>query len=334
MRPKARLVSHTKNPVGTILFTWVMSRSYCSVPSPEEWEDFLRGGKLEGYSLKDLGFSAEEEGARREARELFANLLEDDVPVLEMAEFVFSLDCPIALREQLVRHRVGVRFGGTEYLWGIPNLTDSSFWVQSSRARVLDVSEEEFFIPRSIGEDEERKVVMREVLGAIKEGYDKLLLLGCPPEDARYIIPTGTFHTLVWATNLRSLKQILRSRSCWLAQSELWGSIIRDVVQGLVSVSPLLRYVAYPPCVRRRKYRSCPAVAGVEERLQGRDPNPPCPLAMANEWLTPSEDPRSWKMIKGRGGRTLWEAPSEEARRRMREHMEEMKLIWGGGGGG
>ena len=103
------LLSQTAKILETIWNVWQASRT----------ED-----PIEPFSL---GLKDPEE--RTEIQELFFALMQEQVPILEMVEFIFLLEgVPVSLREQMVRHRMGIKFDDRLGVDIIPNLMDSTWW--------------------------------------------------------------------------------------------------------------------------------------------------------------------------------------------------------------
>lgn len=325
---EVELLSHTHYPVGVLLRAWMMNRGVTD-KSPEDWECFLNGDDCIDWR-KVLPEARTVSEARKLAKEMVRTIVEDNLPPCELIEFVWGLhNVAIAFREQLVRHRVGTKMGGSDWIWTIPDLHTSSYWVQSSRA--INFSDFTYFMPAAVLRDPKLREEYKEAMEHIREHYKRLLAMGVPVEDARYILPLGMQHDLVWATNLRSLHHILQARSCWLAQTDLWGPVIQSIARHLHAVSPLLGVAAKPPCYRRGSFHKCPYLSGVEERIKGADPNPPCPLAMVHEHtLEPHHDPKQgWTLLGNDRKLSNWQAPNEESARRLTSLLGVMGSIWG-----
>src|SRR4051812_12744835 len=89
-----RLLSWTANPIGTIYAEWVQSRTQDPVPEPAD---------VEGRMSTKQGLEH-----WQRVMDVFKQVIDMRMPLGETIDFVFLLEnVPVALREQLVRHRIG-----------------------------------------------------------------------------------------------------------------------------------------------------------------------------------------------------------------------------------
>lgn len=270
VEPRVTLLSHTKYPIETVWCEWTQSRTNDPIPSPSE---------VAARRLTEPGFDAE-------VLELFRNVVAMDMPVLETLDFVFLLeDVSIALREQLVRHRIGHAFGGRLGMDLIPDLAGgSSFWSQSMR--VLDMSdfaeEGKYHVPASVQDSPQALIVFRSAMHSVEDAYRTLIGWKIPPEDARGVIPLAATHRLTWKANYKALAAILRKRSCWIAQLGLWKPLIRGIASALRGVSEEFGQMLDPPCINGGRFTACPFEAEASSRAKGLDPGMPCPLHLHN----------------------------------------------------
>ena len=263
---KVELISHTENPIETLYHIWQVSR----------------GVGLEGVLPSDFKRLAQTDPTFREKMEkLFLDILNSAIPVSENINFTFTLhNISIALREQLVRHRIGVKHGESMGIDLIPELSSSTFWAQSMR--ILDmgnfVIDGGYEIPKSILQKGEQAIeAYQTFMASSAQVYKYLVDIGIPQEDARMVIPLAATHTITWTLNLSSLQHILKKRGCWILQLGLWEPIIRGIVEELsTKVSPLFHALIQPPCVKAGKYTGCCFILDNERRVDGRDPLPPC----------------------------------------------------------
>jgi thymidylate synthase (FAD) len=134
--------------------------------------------------------------------------------VLEHGNWTFKIKgVSRSLLAQLTRHRIGV-----------------SPTAQSQRyVKQYDV---EYIVPPSIMLDSTAAVVFGKALDQIDYAYAKLIELGIPQEDARYILPNACPTSLVLTMNLRSLMHLWKLRCDQHAQWEVRGLAerIRDMV--------------------------------------------------------------------------------------------------------
>ena len=213
-------------------------------------------------------------------KKFFEQIINEDIPLAEMIDFIFVLDeIPISLREQLVRHRIGVKVAGQAFCDIVPDLADSSFWSQSMR--VLDMGQfcvrKKYFIPESLkGHQVETYEIAME---NAEDAYQHLVAAGVPREDARNVIPLGATHRLIWKLNLAAIKHIMSKRGCWILQLGLWKPVIQGMVAELCKFSPAFRELASPPCMKGDDFKVCMFCENNYARIEGDvDPLPPCPL--------------------------------------------------------
>jgi hypothetical protein len=85
--------------------------------------------------------------------------------------------------------------------------------------------------------------------------------------------------TVQLSANIDTWKSIIGKRTCWLAQADLWGPIVKQVTSLLTLDEGLL------PCANGR----CPYAGDCVERLRGTDPGLPCPrhINLTKSWKSP-----------------------------------------------
>lgn len=122
--------------------------------------------------------------------------------VIEHAYFTFSIKgISRACTHQLVRHRI------------------ASYSQQSQR--YVDLRDADFVIPESIRNNGEALEAFRAAMRGAAEAYSKLLELGIPPEDARFVLPNATATNIVVTMNARELLHFFGLRCCLKAQWEI-----------------------------------------------------------------------------------------------------------------
>lgn len=150
---------------------------------------------------------------------------------LEHVSYTFAVDgVSRALTHQLVRHRL------------------ASFNQQSQRY-VKFSDGVETVKPHTVEENEEASRVFDEAIKAVIEGYQKLLDMGIPAEDARYLLPNAAETKIVITMNIRELLHFFSLRCCNRAQWE-----IREMAHKMLElVRPTASYIfmdAGAPCIR------------------------------------------------------------------------------------
>ena len=146
----------------------------------------------------------------------------------EFASYTFMIeDVSRAFTHQLVRHRVGVAFAqqsqravdmtGFDYVTG-PNIEQSGSFDQ--RAPI-----------------EGAEVIYDTVMDQINSGYQTLIQLGVPPQDARGVLPTNICTNIVFKANLRTLHEMALKRLCVKTQGE-FQDVFRAIREAVLVVHP------------------------------------------------------------------------------------------------
>lgn len=158
--------------------------------SPNEPSDLFEGAEYEKYQEQPASDGREGSDADR----LFRHIVNSGhTSTLEHINFTFALEgVSRVLLAQLTRHRVG--FG---------------FSVQSQRY-VSDASDKkkggfQYVLPPKVEAIEEAAAYYEELMGQLQEAYDKLVELGVPKEDARFVLPNGAATNITMTANLRAL---------------------------------------------------------------------------------------------------------------------------------
>ena len=153
------------------------------------------------------------------------------VSVIEHASFTFSIeDVSRAMTHQLVRHRI------------------ASYTQQSQRYVAYDTLEK-YVTPPSIARSTEAKKTFDETLAKISDTYQKLLKLGIPKEDARFILPNAAKTNIIVTMNARELRHFFNLRCCVRAQWEI-RQAATEMLRQVKKVAPTLFENAGPSCVK------------------------------------------------------------------------------------
>lgn len=275
MNVKVELVSGTAHPIETVYHVWEASKTDGPVPSVEE---IVRTPALQN-----------------KARELFWQVIRQKIPVGEHIGFIFMLsNVSVSFREQMVRHRVGVKVGdriGTDI---VPDLDQSSWWSQSMRIQDMGhfASRMQYRIPKTLDGKKvshplatNAKELWHNTMDSIELAYNALVHAGVPMEDARDIIPLGAQHRISWALNLQTLLHVLGKRGCWILQLGLWGPIISGMISELVAkVDSSFQELLVPPCINTKsQFSTCLYPVENQRRLDGQDDHPVCPLFVCRD---------------------------------------------------
>ena len=147
----------------------------------------------------------------------------------EHASFTFAIDgISRVASHQIVRHRI------------------ASFSQQSQR--YVKMNETEVVTPESVLCNPEALKLFQEQVERSHDTYIKLINLGVPPEDARFILPHGWETKLVLTMNARELHHFFSLRTCRRAQWEI-HELARRMLLLVRGVSPLLFNIAGPKCL-------------------------------------------------------------------------------------
>ena len=268
-----------------------------------------------------------------EDRILFFKLLDEGVPLMDMVEVLFLLeDIPISLREQLVRHRLGIKHDDKVGIDIIPDVMDSAFWVQSMRVINMGAfaTKGQYYIPESIRENKEGLEHYLEVLHQIQYAYNNLVNCGIPKEDARQVIPLGATHRMAWKLSMTAAKHICSKRSCWIAQLGMWKEIIQGMISELASIDTRFHDMVSPPCIINGEFTGCKFCIHNEKRVHGIEGEqmPPCPLylhqvqgsASINQHLRTSD---MWQYASGH-----WICKEPSGRTLMTRMKLEYETLW------
>jgi thymidylate synthase (FAD) len=150
--------------------------------------------------------------------------------VIEHASFTFSVeDVSRAMTHQLVRHRV------------------ASYSQQSQRYVTYDTLEK-YVTPPSINADAQTRKVFDDALENVSEAYRKLLKMGIPKEDARFILPNAAKTNIIVTMNARELRHFFNLRCCARAQWEI-REVAVEMLKQAKKATPILFENCGPTCV-------------------------------------------------------------------------------------
>ena len=194
-------------------------------PDPERLVAIAARSCISKRSAHEL--SSEPDGALR--RSLDKVLESGHESVIEHAYFTFSIKgISRACTHQLVRHRI------------------ASYSQQSQRH--VDLREAEFVIPESVRNNAEALEAFNAAMRAAAEAYSKLLGLGIPPEDARFVLPNATATNIVVTMNARELLHFFGLRCCLKAQWEI-RALANAMLELAKSAAPRIFERAGPYCL-------------------------------------------------------------------------------------
>ena len=339
MDPTVRLVSFTHAPIETLVHLWEQSRTEGETISVDDMVS--ERIELEAYpNLENHPYRTPDLDAVKKRTDerlaLFCQIMDADIPVAENVSFTFMLDnVSVALREQLVRHRIGAKAGerlGMDYA---PGLHDSTWWAQSMR--ILDMGKfaenGKYLIPETIKDNKEvttcfgmekgRKITVPELykdfMMVAGKTYENLVKAGVPMEDARNVIPLAATHRISWTLNLAALKHIVGKRGCWILQLGIWKSVIVGMIEAIAKeVHPVFRRLISPPCMKGNRFTGCHFEIDNKRRIDGLDEIPACSLYLHEE-----------SDMVGEASQAYYEDEDDARRRHYVSMVDEYSELWG-----
>ncbi|MEM0466066.1 MAG: FAD-dependent thymidylate synthase [Candidatus Thermoplasmatota archaeon] len=148
--------------------------------------------------------------------------------VVEHTYFTFAIsDVSRSLTHQLVRHRI------------------ASYAQQSQR--YVNLKEPNYVIPPTIARNKKMKKAYEETMQRIWDEYNKLLALGIPAEDSRYVLPNAACTNIIVTMNARSLLHFFELRCCQHAQWEI-RQLAQKMLAEVKKVAPTIFQHAGPMC--------------------------------------------------------------------------------------
>lgn len=146
----------------------------------------------------------------------------------EHASFSFAVSgVSRALTHELVRHRI-------------------ASYTQRSQ-RWLNETGFAYVTPPRISANAEAERIFTEAMAALRRDYARLLALGIPREDARFVLPNACTSQIMVTMNARSLRNFFSLRCCTRAQWEI-RRLANEMLSLVRQVAPGLFLKAGPPC--------------------------------------------------------------------------------------
>ncbi len=143
------------------------------------------------------------------------------VSVLEHASFTFAISgISRTCSHQLVRHRI-------------------ASYTQQSQRYVMQKTFD-YIIPKTIKrKDGEARKEFERVIEHTGEAYNKLIKIGIPKEDARFVLPNATETKIVVTMNARELLHFFKLRMSKDAQWEI-RELAKEMLKKVKKVSPII----------------------------------------------------------------------------------------------
>jgi len=169
------------------------------------------------------------ESSKKELQSILKHVMNlGHTSVIEHSCFTFAIsEVSRSLTHQLVRHRI------------------ASYAQQSQR--YVNLIEPLFVTPPKIKNHPEMKKAYEKTMQLIWEEYNRLLELGIPAEDARYILPNATSTNIMVTMNARSLLNFFELRCCLHAQWEI-RTLANKMLQLVQKEAPIIFSKAGPAC--------------------------------------------------------------------------------------
>lgn len=169
------------------------------------------------------------ESSKKELQSILKHVMNlGHTSVIEHSCFTFVIsEVSRSLTHQLVRHRI------------------ASYAQQSQR--YVNLIEPLFVTPPKIKNHPEMKKAYEKTMQLIWEEYNRLLELGIPAEDARYILPNATSTNIMVTMNARSLLNFFELRCCLHAQWEI-RTLANKMLQLVKKEAPIIFSKAGPGC--------------------------------------------------------------------------------------
>jgi thymidylate synthase (FAD) len=229
---KVTLLAHSPEPLRSV---YVAFRTCYSSKAPEEIWHEIESGRISKEDMAAFIRKYSEVG---------------HTSPFEQVWFEFAVSgISRALSHQLVRHRVGM-----------------SLEQQSQRYVKMKPDADSFVVPGSIAVNAEAAQEFEDALQRICDAYERLISLGVPAEDARYILPNAAKTNIKLTINLAALMHMCDIRLCTRAQWEFrrLAALMRAEV---MKVEPVLGSMLGIKCMPSRKgycdetldaYQACP----------------------------------------------------------------------------
>ena len=148
--------------------------------------------------------------------------------VIEHTSFTFAVsDVSRSLTHQLVRHRI------------------ASYAQQSQR--YVNLIKPNYVIPPKIASNKNMKKAYQDTMNIIWNQYNKLLEMGIPAEDSRYVLPNAACTNIMVTMNARSLLNFFELRCCLHAQWEI-RKLANMMLKELKKFAPIIFKNAGPTC--------------------------------------------------------------------------------------
>jgi len=206
----------------------------------------------------DIGVEVDSYGDERRQGEL-AEILFQDLPIREFVPVFLTIEGGSrSFWDQIDRSRIG---------W--------SFWEQSLRVRDLE-NNFEVVMPASFEGNVELIEAFNKDVEWLKSRYKYYAKL-VSREDARWIVPLHIVTRGSAQANLRSILNLISTRTCYFSQASHWGPVTNGIIDGLRRCLPKLmerKGILRLPC---DGMSACRFEKDLLDRVSDKS-NPLCPI--------------------------------------------------------
>jgi thymidylate synthase (FAD) len=113
--------------------------------------------------------------------------------------------------------------------------------------RYVNFEEPDYVIPPKIEKNEYMKDEYEKTMKLIWDQYNKLLDIGIPAEDSRYVLPNSACTNIIVTMNARSLLNFFELRCCLHAQWEI-RNLANKMLKEVKKIAPIIFKNAGPCC--------------------------------------------------------------------------------------
>jgi flavin-dependent thymidylate synthase len=111
--------------------------------------------------------------------------------------------------------------------------------------RMLNVEKFQYLSGPTIKNDALRKEIYDQTMERINNAYQSLIKLGANIEDARGVLPTNILTNIIAQFNLRTLSELVKSRSGYRTQDE-YRKVIEAMIAVVLEVHPWAKWFLTP----------------------------------------------------------------------------------------
>ncbi len=116
-------------------------------------------------------------------------------------------------------------------------------------------------LPPSIAHNDQARQLYNNVIDYIRNAYGRMLDLGIPPEDTRFLLPNACETELTVTMNARELMHFCHERLCTRAQWEI-RELAGEMAAAAADRVPVIATYLVPKCEINADYPFCPERQG------------------------------------------------------------------------